>query len=48
MLLFYDLSSFNDSNFSFEKAKVKHAKIEKTKFADAEKVVWYEDSIKEA
>lgn len=48
MMLFYDMTALNDPNFSFEKAKVKHAKIEKTKFADATKITWYEDTIKEA
>ena len=48
MLLFYDMTAFNDGNFDFAKAKVKNAKVEKTKFADATKVMWYEDSIKES
>lgn len=48
MLLFYDMTALNDPNFDFTKAKVKNAKIEKTKFADATKVIWYEDSIKES
>ena len=48
MMLFYDMTALNASNFSFESAKVKHAKIEKTKFADATKITWYEDTIKEA
>lgn len=48
MMLFYDMTALNSSNFSFESAKVKHAKVEKTKFADATKITWYEDSVKEA
>ena len=28
MMLFYDMTALNDPNFSFEKSKVKHAKIE--------------------
>ena len=48
MMLFYDMTSLNDPNFSFEKAKVKNAKIEKTKFSDATKITWYEDTIKES
>lgn len=47
-MLFYDLTSLNSADIDFKGAKVKHAKIEKTKFADAEKVTWYEDNIKEA
>ena len=48
MMLFYDMSSLNDPNFSFESAKVKNTKMEKTQFADATKITWYEDTIKEA
>lgn len=47
-MLFYDLSSLNKSDLDFKNAKVKHAKYEKTKFGDTEKIVWYEDNIKEA
>lgn len=48
MMLFYDMASLNDPNFSFEKAKIKNAKMEKTKFADATKITWYEDTVKES
>jgi hypothetical protein len=46
-MLFYDLSSLNSSDVDFKGAKVKHAKYEKTRFGDAKKITWYEDSIKE-
>lgn len=47
-MLFYDLSSLTKSDVDFKGAKVKHAKMEKTKFADATKITWYEDNVKEA
>lgn len=47
-MLFYDLTSLNKADVDFKGAKVKHAKMEKTKFADATKITWYEDNIKEA
>lgn len=47
-MLFYDLTSLNNADVDFKGAKVKHAKMEKTKFADATKITWYEDNIKEA
>lgn len=46
-MLFYDLSSLNSSDIDFKGARVKHAKYEKTRFGDAKKITWYEDSIKE-
>lgn len=46
-MLFYDLSSLNSSDIDFKGAKVKHAKYEKTRFGDAKKITWYEDSVKE-
>ncbi|HPC34073.1 MAG TPA: hypothetical protein PLP73_00275 [Candidatus Absconditabacterales bacterium] len=47
-MLFYDLTSLNNSDLDFKGAKVKHAKMEKTKFANATKITWYEDNIKES
>lgn len=47
-MLFYDLTSLNNADVDFKGAKVKHAKMEKTKFADATKITWYEDNIKES
>lgn len=46
-MLFYDLSSLNSSDVDFKNARVKHAKYEKTRFGDAKKITWYEDSVKE-
>lgn len=46
-MLFYDLSSLNSSDLDFKGVKVKHAKYEKTRFGDAKKITWYEDSVKE-
>lgn len=46
-MLFYDLSSLNSSDLDFKGAKVKHAKYEKTRFGDAKKITWFEDSVKE-
>jgi hypothetical protein len=48
MLTFYDLSDLNNPNFDFRTARVKRTKMETTTFSDAKKIVWYEDSIKEA
>lgn len=47
-MLFYDLTSLNSADVDFKGARVKNAKMEKTKFADAAKITWYEDNIKEA
>lgn len=47
-MLFYDLTSLNNSDLDFKGAKVKHAKMEKTKFANSTKITWYEDNIKES